>query len=459
MFTESVLILLLYTTRTLVHCAYNGTESSEEFLQKCCIHDIDVIDDRENRCDLETLNDTLTVVSYHSLGNAFDTLCCSVCSESLFELEVEPKRTVNEQEYINLDEKANPRRRCFKTCISDGQTIRIWKDRKKNGSEDEQANCTFAGNSNKSEENEDALHCESVFSSLNFWGANMVVFANIIYIFPYAIVVSIYLAVLRKSTRAYHKAVLWYNVSQLILNAILIGIGACILCHVSIHSNVYSILGLLIMFLTISSTFWLLVICIDMTLVITRFRWASSNSADQEEEKEKFVTYAGWAWGGSLLPTVIVGIVELTPLLPISSPARPNFSQFEGANLAVILYVTTLPVIACLSNTVLFCYTSYKMILIQKSTKLATESSSFKTNTVKTRYFLFLKLYLLMDAPWITSALAAAFTDLWVLKFLRMIQPILMLCAILPPGTISHAFSYVCSFPKSKRIGKTDRTP
>ncbi|XP_076754849.1 G-protein coupled receptor Mth2, partial [Xylocopa sonorina] len=295
--------------------------------------------------------------------------------------------------------------------------------------------------------------CNSVFTSLNFWGANIVIFANIIYIIPYLIVVLVYAAVPGLGKRAYNKAVICYNVSQIILNGILIGIGACILCHVPIQSNIYIFTGLTIMFLTISSTFWLFVICIDMTLAITRFRYTLPTGSTRQEEKKKFLTYATWTWGGSFLPTVLACVAELSPLLPQLSPIRPNFSKFDdGANLAVILYVTTFPALACLANTILFCYTSYKMILIQKATSVATASNNhLRINTVKKRYFLFLRLYLLMDAPWITSALAAAFTDLWILKFLRMIQPILMLSAILPPRTTTRIFSCTTLIRKSNR--------
>nr|XP_012154080.1 PREDICTED: G-protein coupled receptor Mth2-like [Megachile rotundata] len=445
MFTESILISLLYVTPTLVHCApiYNVGESNEEFLRKCCLRDIDLIDDRQNRCDPGTLNHTSIAMLYRSFGNTSYTFCCSVCSENAFELRVDSKETSTEQQRKNSEEEES----CFKRCISDDQTIRIWKKEKKNNEDDK-------------EEQNKASNCDSVFKSLNFWGANMVVFANIVYIVPYTIVVTVYLTVLRKSTRAYHRAVICYNATQIVLNGIIIGMGSFILCHVSIHSNVYTILGLTLMFLTISSTSWLFVICIDMTLVITRFRWTSSNSSSQQEEKGKFVTYAGWTWGSSLLVTAVAGVADLSPLLPISSPVRPNFNRFDnGPNFAAIIYVTTIPFLTCIANTVLFCYTSYKMILIQKATRLATENSSFKTSTMKTRYFIFVKLYLLMDAPWFTSALAAVFPDLWLLKFLRMIQPILMLCAILPPGTMSRGFVTVRSFFKPKRDFQIDQVP
>lgn len=97
--------------------------------------------------------------------------------------------------------------------------------------------------------------CDSMFTSLNFSRANIVIFASIIYIIPYLIVL-VYYAVPAMDARAYHKAVLWYNMTQIILNRILIAMVTCVLSRVSIHSNVYIILGLALMFLTISLAFY-----------------------------------------------------------------------------------------------------------------------------------------------------------------------------------------------------------
>ncbi|CAK9815111.1 G-protein coupled receptor Mth2 [Anthophora quadrimaculata] len=464
MFKESVVIALLYVY-TLVHCAHNNTESSREFLQKCCFDNADTTIGRKSVCHLSNFNKTSAMISYDSLstatataaaaaaddddddddgGGGDDMSCCTACFENTFEMtEVrrERSRRGNGQECVNIKGRTDVNRSCLKVCLKDnGETVRIWKVWSYNGSNDgvnndNTSNATTLDNifckmnelrGDRTKTGEELWHCDSVFTSLNFWGAKIVIFANIIYIIPYLTVVLVYLVVPGLDSRAYSKAVICYNASQLILN------------------------GLIIMFLTISSTFWLFVICIDMTLVITRFRSTSSANNTKArkhlQERKKFFTYAAWTWGCSLLPTALACIAELSPLLSPSSSIRPNFQRFQdGANLSVIIYVATFPILTCLANSVLFCYTSYRMILIQKSTTLATaNSATLNINKARKRYFLFLRLYFLMDAPWITSALAAAFTELWVLKFLRMIQPILMLLAILPPRTISRIFACNC---------------
>ncbi|XP_076243796.1 uncharacterized protein LOC143184941 isoform X2 [Calliopsis andreniformis] len=426
MFTKGIVITLLYLSHVSLYRADNQTESSEELARNCCIRYVHIIESQEVRCNFENSNTTATAtISYDRIA---DISCCTSCLQEILKKIEKPGGTKNDElEDVITEAKMDSRRSCFETCSSNNTQSFIRVRTEMERKDDNVGDKTVGGNDTtttatvvpeKSLENETRLwHCDSVFTSLNFWGANIVIFANAIYIVPYIIVVLVYAVVPNLSVRAYNKAVISYNASRLT-----------------------------IMFFTIASTFWLLVICIDITLTITRFRRASPNDSTtryREEEKRKFTTYAIWTWGGSLLPTALACVAELSPLLPKSSPIRPNFDKFQdGANIAVILYVASFPALICLANSILFCYTSYKMYIIQKSTKLAAmNSNSLKIRTARKRYFLFLRLYLLMDAPWITSALAAAFTDLWVLKFLRMIQPMLMLLAILPSHMIGRFFT------------------
>lgn len=301
---------------------------------------------------------------------------------------------------------------------------------------------------------EETKYCRSIFTPLSFWGANIVVFANVIYILPYLIVILIYSTVSGLRKRAYDSAVLCYNVSQVVLNSILIAVGWSLLCRVSLYFSVYTISCLALMFLSISSTFWLFVICIDMTLVITRLRWTPPSDPKQQraQERRKFLIYSVWVWGISFVPTAIACIVELSPLVPKSSPIKPNFKNFSnGPNIAVIVYVATIPMLICLMNSILFIYTTYKIIIIKKSTAIASKTT-IKANE---SYFMFLKLYFLMDSPWITSALGAIYTELWVFKFFRMIQPILMLIVIFPKDSFRNTFRK-CPFFKCKSISHNE---
>ncbi|KAL2727252.1 G-protein coupled receptor Mth2-like [Vespula squamosa] len=333
--------------------------------------------------------------------------------------------------------------------FNSNESFNISLERQREANEKKKSLCEI-DDERKEIEKEETKYCRSILTPLSFWGANIVVFANVIYIVPYLIVVLIYSTVSGLRKRAYDNAVLSYNVTQIVLNSILIAVGWSLLCRVSLYFSVYTISCLALMFLSISSTFWLFVICIDMTLVITRLRWTPPADPKQQraQERRKFLIYSVWVWGISFVPTAIACIVELLPLVPKSSPIKPNFQNFSnGPNIAVIVYVATIPVIICLMNSILFVYTSYKIIVIRKSTAIASKT----TIKAKESYFMFLKLYFLMDAPWITSALGAIYTELWMFKFLRMIQPILMLIVILPKNSFRNIF-HKCPFFKRKSV-------
>ncbi|XP_012288259.1 G-protein coupled receptor Mth2 [Orussus abietinus] len=292
--------------------------------------------------------------------------------------------------------------------------------------------------------------CDGLLTPLKFWGATIVVFANLIYAVPYFLVIVLFVFVPDLRNRAYDKAVLCFNVCQLLTVAILSVMGYFVLCHMSVGTAYYVLAGLSLMFLTISSVVWISVLCFDMTLVITRLRWVHAGNKDLEE-KRKFRVYSAWAWGTAIVPTSIACLLELSPLLPTESLVRPNFVRFDdGANVAVIVYVITFPVITFIANNALFMYTTYKVIRMKRSAALALEN---RTEKATKKYFVFLRLYLLMDAPWLTGALGAIFEDLWILKLFRITQPILMALAILPQKKVRRAFA--CS----KNTNNDNRIP
>lgn len=84
------------------------------------------------------------------------------------------------------------------------------KSKNKNKSDD--INISFIKTDKPCENSKVTEQCDSVFTSLNFSRANIVIFASIIYIIPYLIVL-VYYAVSAIDARAYHKAVLCYNMT------------------------------------------------------------------------------------------------------------------------------------------------------------------------------------------------------------------------------------------------------
>lgn len=247
--------------------------------------------------------------------------------------------------------------------------------------------------------------------------------------------------------KVFDKVVMCFCLSQVGTAATLGTFGYFILYyHQIIPQLCYSIVGLILMFLTISSVLWMFIMCFDVTLTITRFRWAPATTSNSTDQNRKFRTYAIWIYCGSFVPTGFAGIFELVPAVPKNCPLRPNFNNFNDTNFAVIGYVTFIPAIVFLANNFLFIYTSWRMFQIQKSTSIATE------NRAKKSYITYLKLYFLMDAPWLTGALGAIYPDLWILKLYRMVHPILLLMAILPRKMVINTFR--CNNNKEKSIPK-----
>ncbi|XP_011310465.1 G-protein coupled receptor Mth2 [Fopius arisanus] len=282
--------------------------------------------------------------------------------------------------------------------------------------------------------NETYGHCDSPFKLLNFWGATMMIFATIIYTLPYILVAIVYCVYADLRKRAFDNSLICYNSSYVMLNLTIITLGFFELCHRPLPDFVYGILGSVIVYFTQASCLWLFTLCFDMTLVITRFRWAPSGSSKARSENRKFRVYSMFNWGLSVLPAFIVVITEFALSLPKESPVRANFSDFHGPpNKSLLIYTLTIPVLCLLTNTALFIYTSYRIVKVKKDNRILNENNARKE---KEKYLVYLKLYIIMDAPWLTGALSAIYPSLWILKFFRIFQPILMLYIILPKKKI-----------------------
>ena len=275
--------------------------------------------------------------------------------------------------------------------------------------------------------------CESILTPLHIYGANMIVFANTIYILPYAIVCVVYLLIPGIRHRAYDLAVFNYAGTQIVLSLVIIGLGYSMLCHVTLNKVYYSLIGLTLEALTISSVLWLLIISFEVASTITQFRWAPNSGTKDRGEYYKFLIYLIWITIGTFIPTIVSTVLEFSPL-PDDHIAKPSFHNISHLNISNIVHVAIVPVLTAIASSILFIYTTVKMINIQKSTSAANEN---RKKTVKEKYILYLKLYLLMDAPYITGALGSIYEDLWILKFCRMLQPMLMLYAVLPRETVA----------------------
>lgn len=259
-----------------------------------------------------------------------------------------------------------------------------------------------------------------------FWGAQTYMNTNVAHVVLCAIVVVTYLSIPELGKSIYNRAVLRHNACLLALGCILTFLGYCDLCDCPMSNSLTIFMWILLQYVTNATVFWLNVICFDMTLSITRFRWmVGTGQRINREENRRLLLYGIFAWGGALIPAIVALILEYCPGIPEDLPLKPNYLRFRmGPNLVVNLYFFGIPLLTLFWNNVLFVFTTYKIIRIQRSTELVTKNN---TNLLKKKYFLFLQLYLLMGAPWFFGALFACLNKLMILKMCRLTQPILWL--------------------------------
>ncbi|KAL2727507.1 G-protein coupled receptor Mth2-like [Vespula maculifrons] len=159
-----------------------------------------------------------------------------------------------------------------------------------------------------------------------FWGAKTYMLTNIAHMILCIVVVVTYLSVPELRKGVYNHAVLRHNISLLGLGSILTFLSYC---QYPLDDNLTILLWLLLQYFTLATVFWLNVICFDMTLCITRFRWTVGLGANNERDKyRRLLLYGVFAWGGALLPTVVAGIFEYTPGIPKNFPLKPNYVRY-----------------------------------------------------------------------------------------------------------------------------------
>ncbi|XP_012288231.1 probable G-protein coupled receptor Mth-like 1 [Orussus abietinus] len=276
-----------------------------------------------------------------------------------------------------------------------------------------------------------------------FWGAQTYMSTNIAHVVFCIVVVVIYVSIPQLGRTLHDRAILRHNVALLMLGSILTLLGYFDLCGCPPTDTITTLLWLLLQFFTLATVFWLNVICFDMTLAITSFRRVPATSErDDRAENRKLLIYDAFAWGGALLPTTIAAVFEYWPNVPKDFPLKPNYIDYrKGPNVMVNLYFFGIPMLTLLCNNVLFVFTTCKIVWIQRTTEIATQN---QTSALRTNYFLFLRLYLLMGAPWFFGSLLACLNKLIVLKICRLIQPILWLLMLATDRRLRHDIAKKC---------------
>lgn len=282
-----------------------------------------------------------------------------------------------------------------------------------------------------------------------FWGAQTYMPANIAHAVLCLIVVIVYYFVPDLGNNLHNRAVLRHNISLLILGVILTLLGYCEICECMFGNTVTSVLWLCLQFISNASVYWLNVICFDMTIMITRFHWLRGDvNRNEREDNRRLLLYDILVWGGSLLPTMLAAVLEFYPQIPNDFPLKANYNDStKGPKTAVNMYFFLVPMCTLFCNNILFVFTTYRIIKIQRSTEMATKKH---TNFLKKKYFLFLRLYLLMGAPWFFGTLLACFNKLFLLKVTRMIQPTLWLIMLVTHKKFRQKISSKLSCARSE---------
>lgn len=291
-----------------------------------------------------------------------------------------------------------------------------------------------------SQKGENVPHCNHGLRTIVFWGAQTYMDTNVAHMILCIIVVIIYLFVPELGKSIHNRAVLRHNICLMSLGCILTLFGYCELRECPMSNGLTTFLWITLQYFTNATGFWLNVICFDMTLSITRFRWTvGSGQRTNREENRQLLLYGTFAWGGALIPAVIAFILEYYPGIPEDFPLKPNYIRYHGGpNLVVNLYFFGIPLITLFWNNVLFVFTTYKIIRIQRSTEIATRN---QTNVLRKKYFLFLQMYLLMGAPWFFGSLLACMNNLVILKICRLYQPMLWLLMLPTHKKLRQKFS------------------
>lgn len=305
------------------------------------------------------------------------------------------------------------------------------------------------------DDREEIVHHSNDLRMVFFWGAQTYMDTNVAHVILCTIVVVVYLSVPKLGKSIYNRAVLRHNVCLLLQGCILMFLGFCELCECPMSDDFATFLWIMLQYFTNATVFWLNVICFDMTLSITRFRWmVGSGQQTSQEENRRLLMYGVLAWGGALIPAIVAFILEFYPGIPDDFPLKPNYRQYrDGPNFIVNLYFFGIPLLTLFWNNVLFVFTTYKIIRIQQSTEIATRNN---TNALKKKYFLFLQLYLLMGAPWFFGLLFACLNKLVILKICRMIWPILWLLMLATHKKIRRKIANKLRCIKEKREAATN---
>ncbi|XP_051170360.1 G-protein coupled receptor Mth2-like isoform X2 [Leptopilina boulardi] len=167
------------------------------------------------------------------------------------------------------------------------------------------------------------------------------------------------------------------------------------------HNNTCIFLAYMMYFSFIASFFWLNVMCFDIWWTFSGFRL--SHGSFNQRENRKFIMYTIYAWGCSLILTLLCCVMETLPNIP-DYIIKPEFSKDKcwfQEELAKGIYFYCPMGVTVLTNICLFISTSIKISKHKKDTTCHLKSSESRRHDDSKQWFnLYLKLFIVMGINW-----------------------------------------------------------
>ncbi|KAL0272485.1 UNVERIFIED_CONTAM: hypothetical protein PYX00_005432 [Menopon gallinae] len=192
------------------------------------------------------------------------------------------------------------------------------------------------------------------------------------------------------------------------------------ICKLNLSETLCIILGLVRQFSFLSSFFWLNVMCFDLWWSLSS--WSGFKAHSTDKEKKKFLMYSACAWGCPAAIVIVTVIMEFsqTPesiIKPgIGLPhcflrdGKPFYAYFYGP--VIFIFCTDLT---------LFILSAVRFITARKKMRLATVHEKIYIQGTKARYFLVLKIFIMMGINWIIDPFSWIFeSSIWTWLFIHL---------------------------------------
>ncbi|KAG5672361.1 hypothetical protein PVAND_002494 [Polypedilum vanderplanki] len=175
--------------------------------------------------------------------------------------------------------------------------------------------------------------------------------------------------------------------------------------------------------------FWLNVMCYD---IWSTFR--GNIRRGRGSDQKKFLLYSLYAFGSAFSITFLVFIIDTFEL--VHQDYLPEFGQhncwIKHERKIEMIYVYAPITIIIIVNIILYSWTAFKIFKVQKETSVIRNTESRKHSKVEAdtdRYFLYLRLFIIMGVTWSMESISWVFQSVWIFyvcDFLNCIQGLII---------------------------------